>query len=59
MKQEDKLSFVDAMEKEITDQKEGVHFSIVHHDTLPNRAQPNKAICCFKNTQTRWLATEA
>ena len=47
MKQEDKLSFVDAVEKEITDHKEGVHLSIVHHDTLPNRAQLNKEICSF------------
>ena len=48
MKQEDKMSFVDAMEKEILDHKNGEHWSIVHHNTLPNKARPIKAIWSFK-----------
>ena len=47
-KQDDKLDFVDAMEKEISDHEKGGHWSIVHHDTLPNRARPIKAIWSFK-----------
>ena len=37
MKQDDKLNFVDAMEKEISDHERGKHWSIVHRDTLTNR----------------------
>ena len=48
MRQEDKLSFVDAMEKEILDHEEGCHWSIVHRSTLPNTARPIKAIWSFK-----------
>ena len=48
MKQEDKMSFVDAMEKEILDHKNGEHWSIVHRNTLPNKARPIKAIWSFK-----------
>ena len=33
-KQDDKLAFVDAMEKEIIDHEKGGHWSIVHHDTF-------------------------
>ena len=36
IKQEDKLSFINAMEKKITDHEEGVHWYIFHHDTFPN-----------------------
>ena len=48
MKQDDKLAFVDAMEKEISDHKKGGHWSIVHCDTIPNKARPIKEICSFK-----------
>ena len=51
MKQEDKLSFVDAMDKEILDHKNGEHWSIIHCNTLPNKARPIKAICSFKPKQ--------
>ena len=44
MKQDDKLDFVDAMEKEVSDHKQGGHWSIVHRDTLPNTARPIKDI---------------
>ena len=36
------------MEKEISDHEKGGHWSIVHRDTLPNKAQPIKAIWYFK-----------
>ena len=36
MKQDDKLDFVNAMEKEISDHERGKHWSIFHRDTLPN-----------------------
>ena len=49
MKQEDRMSFVDAMEKEITNHKSGEHWSIVHCNTLPNKARPIKAIWSFKH----------
>ena len=48
MEQDDKLNFVDAMEKEISDHKRGKHWSMVHRDTLPNRARPIKSICSFE-----------
>ena len=48
MKQEDKMSFVDAMEKEILDHENGKHWSIVQRNTLPNKARPIKAIWYFK-----------
>ena len=38
----------DAMEKEIRDHDKVVHWSIVHHNTLPNKAWPIKDICSFK-----------
>ena len=48
MKQGDKLAFIDAVEKEISDHEKGGHWSIVHRDNLPNKARPIKAIWCFK-----------
>ena len=48
MKQDEKLAFVDAMEKYIRNHKKGGHWSIVHRDTLPNKAWPIKAIWSFK-----------
>ena len=60
MKQDDKLAFVDAMEKEISNHKKGVNWSIVHRNTLPNKARPIKAIWSFKQkTKTSWRATKA
>ena len=44
MKQDDKLDFVDATEKKISDHERGKHWSIVHRDNLPNRARPTKSI---------------
>ena len=48
MKQEDKMSFVAAMEKEIYDHENGKHWSVVHRSTLPNKTRPIKAIWSFK-----------
>ena len=48
MKQDNKLAFVDAMEKEISHHKKGGHWSIVHYDTLLNKARPIKEIWSFK-----------
>ena len=48
MKQEEIMSFVDATEKEIIDHENGEHWSIVHHNTLPKKARPIKAIWSFK-----------
>ena len=48
MKQDDKLSFVEAMEKEINDHEQRGHWEIVHRDTLPTKAKPIKAIWSFK-----------
>ena len=53
MKQDDKLAFVDTMEKEISDHKKGGHWSIVHHNTLPNKARPIKAIRSFKGNENQ------
>ena len=39
------------MEKEILDHENGKHWSIVHRNTLPNKAQPIKAIWSFKRKQ--------
>ena len=36
MKQEDNMSLVEAMEKEISDHEAGGHWSVVHRDTIPN-----------------------
>ena len=51
IQQDDKLSFIDAMEKEITDHENGGHWSIFHRDTLPNKARPIKSIWSFKRKQ--------
>ena len=48
MKQEDKLSFVDATEKEFYDHEERGHWTVVHRKTLPKNAKPIKAIWYFK-----------
>ena len=48
MKQDDKIAFVDAMEKEISNHEKGGHWSIVHRDTLPNKERPIKVIWSFK-----------
>ena len=48
MKEDDKLAFVDAMEKDISDHEKGGHWSIVHYDTLLNKARPIKEIWSFK-----------
>ena len=42
MKQEDRLSFVNAMEKEIRDHEEGFHWTIVNRNTIPNKYFPIK-----------------
>ena len=51
MKQDDKLSFVEAMEKEINDHESRSHWSIVHRDTIPAKAKPIKAIWSFKRKE--------
>ena len=48
MKQDDKLAFVDATEKEIRDHEKVGHWSIVHRDTLLDKARPIKEIWSFK-----------
>ena len=48
MKHDEKLALLDATEKEISDHEKGGHWSIVHHDTIPNKARPIKAIWSFK-----------
>ena len=48
MKQEDRLSFVDAMEKEIHDHEKGGHWNVVHLNTITNKANPIKPIWSFK-----------
>ena len=48
MKQEDKLDFVTAMEKEISDHESHGHWSIVLRNTLPKDAKPIRAIWSFK-----------
>ena len=48
MKQDDRLSFVAAMEKEINDHENRTHWHVVHRDTLPAKAKPIKAIWSFK-----------
>ena len=44
MKQQDKLSFVDATEKDINSQESGGHWLIVHYDNLPNKSRLIKTI---------------
>ena len=48
MKQEDKLSFVDAMENKVSDHKDRGHWTVVHFKTLLKNAKPIKTIQCFK-----------
>ena len=48
MKQEYKMSFVEAMEKEISNHEARGHWSIIHRNTLPNKSIPIKAIWYFK-----------
>ena len=48
MKQEDRLSFVNAMEKEIRDHEEGFHWTIVNRNTIPNKDFPIKEFWSFK-----------
>ena len=48
IKQDDKLAFFDAMEKEISDHKKVGHWSIVHQDTIPNKERPITEIWYFK-----------
>ena len=48
MKQEDKLDFVQAMEKEIEDHQSRDHWSIVERSSLPDTAKPIRAIWSFK-----------
>ena len=47
-KQDDKLAFLESMEKDITDHENGGYSSIFHCDTLPNKARPIKSIWSFK-----------
>ena len=47
-KQEDKLSFVAATEKDINDHKEGGHWLIIHWDNIKNKALPIEEIWSFK-----------
>ena len=49
MKQEDRLLFVEAMEKDIRDHEKVGHRTVVSCGTLPNKALPIKSIWSFKN----------
>ena len=51
MKQDDKLALVDAREKDITYHSNCGHWSIFHHDNIPNESRPIKAIWLFKRKQ--------
>ena len=48
MKQNDKLDFVAAMEKEIEDHESRGHWHIVARSILPTNTKPIKAIWSFK-----------
>ena len=48
MKQEDRMKFIEAIEKEISDHEDGNHWSVVHMNTLLPKAKPIKAIWSFK-----------
>ena len=48
MKQDDRIDFVRAMEKEIEDHESRNHWTVVHRSTIPPRAKPIKAIWSFK-----------
>ena len=49
MKEDNKISFCDAMEKEISDHKSGGHWLVVYCNTLTNKSIPIKEICSFKS----------
>ena len=51
MNQEDKLNFVQAMEKEIEDHQSLDHWSIVERSSVPDTAKPICAIWSFKQKQ--------
>ena len=48
MKQEDRLSFLGAMENEIRGHEEGVHWTVLPFSTLLNKARPIKSVWSFK-----------
>ena len=48
MKQEDKMSMVEATRKKITNHEAGIHWSVFHCDNLLNKARPIKSIWSFK-----------
>ena len=48
MKEDDRMDFVAAMEKEIRDHEERGHWTIVDRASLPSNAKPIKAIWSFK-----------
>ena len=48
MKQEDRISFVYSIEREMHDHEEGGHWTVVHRNTLPNKAFPIKPIFSLK-----------
>ena len=47
-KQQDIISFLDTMRKEIHDHEEGIHWNVVHRNTIPNKSRPIKSIWSFK-----------
>ena len=49
MNQDNKISFVDAMEKEISDHEAGGHWSVFCSGILTNKERPFKAIWSFKS----------
>ena len=49
MKQDDKVDFVRAMEKEIEDHESRNHWKVVHRSTISQEAKPIKAIWSFKH----------
>ena len=51
MKQEDKLNFVQAMEKEIEDHESRDHWSILERSSMPKTAKPICAIWSFQHKQ--------
>ena len=48
MKQEGRLSFMESMENEIHEHKEGGHWNAIHCNTIPNKYCPIKSIRLFK-----------
>ena len=51
MKQEDKLSIIDTMEKDINEHKKGGPWLINHRDTLPNKAWTIETTLSLKRKQ--------